>query len=139
MVGLKRLTGTDLARVMVALSVMQRMLAQAGESGIEVSMLQEGVWADGVRRWVYDKVEKGHSAECQVAFMVAAVHRGAALLAVVKVARGFSVIDGACTRMHKWMVRIDGCEDTVFSKGLWDHRGCSRCGSTRWTNVRRWL
>ena len=49
---------------------------------------------------MHDTVEKGHSAECQVAFMVAVVHRGAALLAVVKVARGFSVIDGACTRMH---------------------------------------
>ena len=50
--------------------------------------------------------------------MVAAVHRDAALLAAVKVARGFSILDGTCNRMHKWMVRMGGCEDTVFSKGL---------------------
>ena len=46
--GLERLAGTDLAMVMVALGVIQRKLAQAGESGIELSMLQEGVWADGI-------------------------------------------------------------------------------------------
>ena len=50
--------------------------------------------------------------------MVAALHRGVALLAVVKVVRGFSILDGTCNRMHKWMVRLDGVEDTVFSNGL---------------------
>ena len=116
--GLVRLADTDLARIMAALGVMQWKLRHVVESGIGVAMLAEGVWADGVRNWVYDKVAKGHTAECQVAFMVAAVHRGAALLAVVKVARGLGVIDGACTRMHKWMVKMDGCEDMVFSRGL---------------------
>ena len=59
--GLMRLADTDLARIMAALGVMQWKLKHVVESGVEADMLAEGVWADGVRSWVYDKVAKGPS------------------------------------------------------------------------------